>query len=349
MLITIIIPIYNRAKTLPNCLDSIIQQEYSNFECLLIDDGSRDESLSICQEYASKDIRFRVFHKENGGVGAARNLGLDNTKGEWVAFVDSDDTIAPNHLSQFVSAIETATVNDQQGVDVVFCGCQYRCNRIKTRQDHIYNKAVYKGIDGIREFLSHTDVLQYMYACDRIYRRKLLEQNNIRFDTTLTLSEDRLLCYQFLKYVNGVATVSEATYIINEEDNNKLSQRSLSSEMCINRYEKLSTAMKEIASTYDVYNNGIIPFWSYNCALLDSMMHSLYNVKGNIFSAIKRQRYIFKKYFDFDFYNKIKDIPEVAVYNTADSQISRIINMQFLFYDLHILFHYILVRLHIKK
>jgi len=345
MLITIIIPIYNRAKTLPNCLDSIIQQEYSDFECLLVDDGSRDESLTICQEYASKDSRFSVFHKENGGVGSARNLGLDNAKGEWVAFVDSDDTIMPNHLSQFATAIKNAG----QDVDVVFCGCQYSCNGIKVRNEHVYDRAIYKGKDGIKRFLSHTDVLQYMYACDRIYSRDLLEKYNLRFDTTLTLSEDRLFCYQFLRYAVGVATVSDATYIINEEDNNKLSQRGLTTEMCINRYNKLSTAMREIISTYGIYDSGILPFWSYNCALLNSMMHSLYNVKGSIFHAIKRQKYIFKKYFDFKFYNKIKDIPELTKFNMSDSQISRIINMQFLSYDIHILFHYILVRLHIRK
>ena len=106
MLITIIIPIYNRAKTLPKCLDSIINQDYSEFECLLIDDGSHDDSLKICNDYANKDKRFRVFHKTNGGVGAARSLGLENAAGEWVAFVDSDDIIAPNHLSQFVAAIQ---------------------------------------------------------------------------------------------------------------------------------------------------------------------------------------------------------------------------------------------------
>ena len=120
MLITIIIPIYNRAKTLPECLDSIINQEHSEFECLLIDDGSHDDSLKVCNDYADKDSRFRVFHKTNGGVGSARNLGLENATGEWVAFVDSDDIIAPNHLSQFATAIQK-----YPNVDILFCGCQY--------------------------------------------------------------------------------------------------------------------------------------------------------------------------------------------------------------------------------
>ena len=122
MLITIIIPIYNRAKTLPECLDSIINQEHSEFECLLIDDGSHDDSLKVCNDYADKDSRFRVFHKTNGGVRSARSLGLENATGEWVAFVDSDDIIAPNHLSQFATAIQK-----YPNVDILFCGCQYVC------------------------------------------------------------------------------------------------------------------------------------------------------------------------------------------------------------------------------
>ena len=343
MLITIIIPIYNRAKTLPECLDSIINQEYSEFECLLIDDGSHDDSLKVCNEYADKDSRFRVFHKTNGGVGSARNLGLENATGEWVAFVDSDDIITPNHLSQFATAIQK-----YQNVDILFCGCRYVCNGKKTRPDHTYSLAKYEEKEEIKHFFASTDLLQYMYACDRIYRRCLIEQNNMRFDTTLSLSEDRLFCYQFLKHIRGAATVPEATYVINEEDNNKLSQRHLSSEMCINRYHKLSVAMQDLVELYQLYDARIMPFWKYNYILLHNMLHSLYNVKGNIFSATKRQYYYINKYFDFNFYNKIKDIPELKAF-MSDAQAKRIINMQFLSYNLHVLFTYILIRLHIRK
>ena len=170
----------------------------------------------------------------------------------------------------------------------------------------------------------------------------------MRFDTTLSLSEDRLFCYQFLKHIRGAATVPEATYVINEEDNNKLSQRHLSSEMCINRYHKLSVAMQDLVEIYQLYDARIMPFWKYNYILLHNMLHSIYNVKGNIFSATKRQQYYINKYFDFNFYNKIKDIPELKVF-MSDAQARRMINMQFLSYDLHIMFNYILIRLHIKK
>ena len=96
--ITVIIPVYNAESTLRRCLDSILAQTFTDFECLLINDGSKDRSGEICEEYANKDSRVRVFHKENGGVSSARNVGLDNARGEWITFCDSDDTVMPEWI-----------------------------------------------------------------------------------------------------------------------------------------------------------------------------------------------------------------------------------------------------------
>ena len=92
-MISIIVPVYNTEKYLHRCIDSVLAQTYQDFELLLIDDGSKDSSGAICDEYAAQDTRVRVFHKENGGVSSARNVGLDLAQGEWVTFVDSDDYI----------------------------------------------------------------------------------------------------------------------------------------------------------------------------------------------------------------------------------------------------------------
>ena len=89
--ISIIIPVYNSGKTLRRCVDSVISQTLIDFECIMIDDGSTDESGGICDDYVGRDSRFRVFHKDNGGVSSARNVGLENMKGEYVVFIDSDD------------------------------------------------------------------------------------------------------------------------------------------------------------------------------------------------------------------------------------------------------------------
>lgn len=95
-IISIIIPVYNAEKTLSRCVNSILNQTFQDWELLLIDDGSTDRSGELCDEYASKDQRIKVFHKTNGGVSSARNIGLDYAKGEWITFIDSDDYIYDN-------------------------------------------------------------------------------------------------------------------------------------------------------------------------------------------------------------------------------------------------------------
>lgn len=96
--ISVIIPVYNAEATLKKCVDSVLMQQYADFEVILVDDGSKDGSFQICEEYAREDSRVTVIHKENGGVSSARNRGLEIAKGNWVTFVDSDDYINDTYL-----------------------------------------------------------------------------------------------------------------------------------------------------------------------------------------------------------------------------------------------------------
>ena len=118
-LISVIIPVYKVERYLPRCIDSILSQTYKNIELLLIDDGSPDSSGDICDEYAEKDPRVRMFHKENGGVSSARNLGLDEAKGDYIGFVDSDDYIAPGMYEKLVELIE------DNNADIAVCRSSY--------------------------------------------------------------------------------------------------------------------------------------------------------------------------------------------------------------------------------
>lgn len=104
-LISVIVPVYRVEPFLPRCLDSLRNQTYRNLEILLVDDGSPDNCGKICDEYAEKDHRFRVIHKENGGLSSARNAGLDAATGEFIGFVDSDDWIAPQMYETLLSAL----------------------------------------------------------------------------------------------------------------------------------------------------------------------------------------------------------------------------------------------------
>ena len=117
-MISIIVPIYNAEQYLHRCIDSILHQNYTDFELLLIDDGSKDASGAICDEYAAKDTRVRVFHKENGGVSSARNLGLDNAQGEYITFCDADDYVDQEWLAAYRDAIAG-------DIDLAIQSCHY--------------------------------------------------------------------------------------------------------------------------------------------------------------------------------------------------------------------------------
>ena len=122
--ISIIVPVYNTEKWLRRCVDSILAQTFKDFELLLIDDGSTDNSGTICDEYVGKDPRVRVFHKSNGGVSSARNLGLNNVRGKYIAFCDSDDWVENNYLSVlsdndkccYTVVIERHALNEQRKI-----------------------------------------------------------------------------------------------------------------------------------------------------------------------------------------------------------------------------------------
>ena len=109
-LISVIVPVYNTEKYLDECIQSILNQSFTDFELLLIDDGSTDRSGAICDQYAAKDERVRVFHTENGGVSSARNVGLDEAKGEWIAFVDSDDWVKSLFLENFIRYVDDVDI-----------------------------------------------------------------------------------------------------------------------------------------------------------------------------------------------------------------------------------------------
>ena len=131
-MISVIVPVYNVEPYLRKCLDSIVNQTYRDLEILVIDDGSTDWCGKICDEYAGKDGRIRVFHTENRGLSCARNLGLDNARGEWIGFVDSDDWIETDMYEVLLKRAE------ETEADIVECGVlEEHPNRTGKRQEYL--------------------------------------------------------------------------------------------------------------------------------------------------------------------------------------------------------------------
>ncbi len=182
--ISVIVPVYKVEQYLRECLDSIKQQTFTDWECLLIDDGSPDNSGKICDEYVDADIRFRVFHVENGGVSRARNIGLDNMTGEWVMFVDSDDAIDSNTFDLCINNVE------KNNLDILQFSFARSVNELGM-------------VDGIAQ-TEVTDLVGYIKdrnylvcAGGSIFRSSIIQDNKLRFDVNLRLAEDQLFMYSF--------------------------------------------------------------------------------------------------------------------------------------------------------
>ena len=203
--VSIIIPVYNVEQFLPNCIDSVLGQSFADFELLLIDDGSTDGSGAICDVYAEKDDRVRVFHKENGGASSARNVGLDNAVGEWVTFVDSDDYILDNYFS----------IGFEDGIDLYVQNWRYADETVKDW----YEPCIIEEA-GYSQFLQenvHVDM--FRMACCSFFKSKILNDNNIRFDTRFKLGEDTLFVMDYYKYARSIRIVGNSCYIYNRQDN----------------------------------------------------------------------------------------------------------------------------------
>ena len=190
--VSIIVPVYNTETYLSCCIDSILSQSFTDFELLLVDDGSTDGSGKICDAYAEKDSRIRVFHKKNGGVSSARNMGLDNAKGEWVFFVDSDDELMPDGL-------KTMAGMACDGADMVMAGYETfdeegnKLYAIETRTTKRLS-----ALEAAKEMFAPMDYRYMGYIWSRLFRHQVIQSNHLRLSEQLFFNEDRLFVTQFI-------------------------------------------------------------------------------------------------------------------------------------------------------
>lgn len=210
--ISVIVPVYNAEKYLHRCIDSILEQTFTDFELLLINDGSKDNSGKICDEYAAKDSRVRVFHKKNGGVSSARNMGLDNAKGDWVTFVDSDDSINSNYLYSMIS---------QSDADMVMSSFEITDN-VANYINYIENEKYYEN--EIRLFLSkYIKSTQLCTPWCKLYKRNLI--GSLKFKNEISLAEDTIFVFAYLCRIRSVRTVKDFSYRYNRGVVDSLSVR----------------------------------------------------------------------------------------------------------------------------
>lgn len=200
-MISIVVPVYKAEQHVGRCVDSILAQSFTNFEIILIDDGSPDRSGIICDEFAKSDERIRVIHKKNGGVSSARNAGIEVSSGEWLCFVDSDDYIVPTYLEDFCIA---------GGQDLLIQGYK------KEYQNGMVECFGFDNCtsDSIPEILSYTE-LNYIInsPCFKLFKKQIVKENNIKFDEKTSYGEDHLFVLDYLKHIHNINYSNSKGYI----------------------------------------------------------------------------------------------------------------------------------------
>lgn len=204
--ISVIVPVYNVAALLPRCIDSLLNQRFADYEVLLVDDGSTDESGSICDEYKEKDARIRVIHKQNEGVSITRNKGIDKAHGEWITFVDSDDYVTDYYLSDLYDCIS-------QGVGLVVMHSRH----VKKSGELLYTdynlpkgKNVYDTFD-FAKMIKEQFISERGYVHSKLFKKELVEASAIRFNSEIKFCEDWIFLFSYLNAMNGKVCCSPAS------------------------------------------------------------------------------------------------------------------------------------------
>lgn len=201
-MITIIVPVYNAAATLSRCVDSILHQSFRDFELLLIDDGSTDRSTLMCDDFARQDSRVRVFHKPNGGVSSARNVGLDNARGEWITFVDSDDWIEESMYSEMYDRLILTHA------DIAYCDIRM----VFKDHESVWKAAQYSPHRAL--FLNRFN-LSWTSLWNMVINKELFSTYNIRCPQHIAFAEDYHVSVRLMYYAHKVCHVDKPFYNYN--------------------------------------------------------------------------------------------------------------------------------------
>lgn len=217
-LISIIVPIYNTEKYLHECLDSIINQTYANFEVLLVNDGSTDSSGIICQEYVERDSRFRYFEKDNGGVASARNLGLEHSEGTYITFIDSDDWVEQNYLDVLYTALKENDTDVAISTYKRFAQDGVFYLRSYSREDDEFLNLGTRSRDSFLEILPRLGELDHSFysISSKLIKRKII--GNLLFDEQVSYAEDLNFFFHLYLGVESVVYVRDYTYIYRTHD-----------------------------------------------------------------------------------------------------------------------------------
>ena len=260
-----IVPVYNSGPYLEPCVSSLLAQTCQNFEILLIDDGSTDGSGAVCDRLGETHPQIRVFHKENGGVASARNFGIDQAEGEFLLFIDGDDTVEPDYLECANRLLQDHTI------DMVVMGMSfdfYEHGVLIRNEVHAMN-------DGIMERKAWRESVLELFAanslsssCNKVLSAKCIKKHNLRFDEQLILYEDLHFSINYSKYVDRIAFISHGYYHYRINlDNNRYYKRISDTDRVNLMLQELRTSMEYLTESAS---------WEIRCNILAQIMTEVF-------------------------------------------------------------------------
>lgn len=255
-LVSIIIPVYNIADYLPQCLDSVQGQSYENIQVLLVNDGSTDASPAICREYVRRDSRFQLIDKANSGVSDSRNQALERAEGKYIQFLDGDDWLTPDATETLVHAAEST------GADLVLAHFYRVAEERAAPRGHIKKERVLTRQEFAEEMIKAPANYYYGVLWNKLYRRSIIEAHRLRFDSQVNWCEDFLFNLEYIERVRLVSAVPRPIYYYRKRENSLVtSQASLRRAVAM----KIQTfdSYKELYQRLDLYEEQKARVYSY--------------------------------------------------------------------------------------
>lgn len=203
--ISVIVPVYNAQNTLKRCVDSLLKQTFKDFEIILVDDGSVDNSLNICYSFVALDIRVKVFAQKNAGVSAARNLGIIKSLGKYICFVDSDDSVECNYLFCLLESF----VCDRS---IVIQGFQRITLNSKYLHPTIFESGEIKKENFIFLFSKYS-ITSFGFPFSKLFIKQIITENHIQFANDIHFSEDLIFVLEYLNYIDTVSFTNDTNYL----------------------------------------------------------------------------------------------------------------------------------------
>lgn len=229
--LSIIVPVYNSERYVYECVDSVLKQSYTDWELILIDDGSSDNSAEICKKIALSDKRIHCICKQNGGASSARNMGLNYAKGDWIIFLDIDDIILPQYIESFMAYREYDFV---VGGFTKWSKNSNKIFNVETPEFYTISKMNYDLIN-CKSNDCHINVLYHI--CGKMFRKDIINSNNMRFDESMKLAEDTCFNIEYFCHCNTLCLICNSDYYYRETNSQgKYTMNYNSYSMHMNRF-----------------------------------------------------------------------------------------------------------------